>query len=238
MTFLISRHVQVVDPRHPLNGKIGEVVNILNNDQFNVQFPKAGGGVDAFRFASKQLVLSKDPLTTLTTARPAAPVSTPAGQFGPAGPVGPPGPTGPPGDGGNYLSLSGGTMDTGAVIAFANGSSIQEAGYAGIRFFCSVGFAQDWREGRLFTYDSDGATINRVEHQFYPPSIYDGTEAYFREGSFWHTRSNQLFVCDDPTQDNADWIEITPPSFQLFEDVVISMEQRITALEGGGGGGG
>lgn len=106
-------------------------------------------------------------------------------------------------------------------IEFPNGSRLQQANNtAGIGWECSLGYVQNWIEGRLYTYDNDRYNISSVEHQFAAPLPTDNESLGYRIGSLWYTRDYRTFRLDEM----YNWIDITPsPSNQESVDLLFSI---------------
>ena len=106
--------------------------------------------------------------------------------------------------GGDFLPLAGGTMDSSAAIAFANGSKLQEGnsttglgGGGGLELECAVGYRLKWEAGRLYILQGDGITIRHSLFQFTTPSISDDETKGFIVGSSWTTDNNVRYLCTD-----------------------------------------
>ncbi len=106
-----------------------------------------------------------------------------------------------------YLPLAGGTMDNGAAIAFANGTSIRaNPTGTGMDLICTAELVNRWREGRQWFIASDGTTVQRVISSFdeTPGVSFDNTMG-FVVGSTFESRDGTAYVCSSAATGAAVW---------------------------------
>lgn len=119
------------------------------------------------------------------------------------------------------FTSQGGWLDQGANISLHNGSRIlagntapDEDGNAtrdfggggGIALQCFAGYDLRWENGRLYTMESDGITIRRVDYQLTPPGATDDATRGYAVGSHWSMQSGELYTCEDNSAGAATWI--------------------------------
>ena len=111
---------------------------------------------------------------------------------------------------GNYLPLSGGTMDDNAIIEFDNLAQLREGiydfgGQGGISQICSVGYENNWQSGINHIFDNNGY-IRESSHCFsiIPDNTFDST-LQFKIGSRWVLDNGDIYECSDVTIGAAVW---------------------------------
>ena len=111
---------------------------------------------------------------------------------------------------GDYLPLSGGTMDDNAIIEFDNLSQLREGiydfgGQGGISQICSVGYENNWQSGINHIFDNNGY-IRESSHCFsiIPDNTFDST-LQFKIGSRWVLDNGDTYECSDITVNAAVW---------------------------------
>ena len=111
-----------------------------------------------------------------------------------------------------FLPLSGGTMDSEAVISFANSAGLKEGttkgdGQGGIALMCSKGYEFKWESGVLYIMDQNGFVIRESLYNFNNvPSITDDSDIGYVVGSKWSTNDGTNYSCIDDTKGSAIWI--------------------------------
>jgi hypothetical protein len=117
------------------------------------------------------------------------------------------------GGGESYLPLAGGTMDSGSIINFYNGSRLKEgttdaglSGNGGIALKCSVDYELKWDAGRLFVMTQNGFTIRESLYNLTvtPTANDDDTKGYII-GSRWTLDNGITYVCTDASTSAAVW---------------------------------
>ena len=109
--------------------------------------------------------------------------------------------------GGDFLPLTGGTMESGADIIFANASAIREAGAQGLEIECSVGYRWQWVAGRMILRQVNSGQIARIIaiDEINPAATDDETQG-FVIGTRWETINGTIYECTDATTDDAVWV--------------------------------
>jgi len=138
------------------------------------------------------------------------------------------------GGGGPYLPLAGGIMDTGADIAWANGSFDREApGGAGREIECSIGYRWQWISGRMnMVQINTNQIIKTIAIDGVNPGVNEDVTAGFVVGSRWETVDGTIYECTDATDDNAVWEARTVASQQVhWQDVLDLQGSKLPTYE-------
>jgi hypothetical protein len=108
-------------------------------------------------------------------------------------------------------------FDAGVGVVLDNGSILREGttdagtgGNNGIAQICAVGYELKWEAGSQYVMDGNGLLIREVNHKFNidPTPTNDETEGFY-VGSRWVLDNGTTYVCNDATEDNADWVDIS-----------------------------
>lgn len=114
---------------------------------------------------------------------------------------------------GEFLPTAGGTMDSGASINFDSGARLQQGttdagigGNGGIALRCSIDYELKWEAGRLYVMEQDGFIIREVRYtRTLTPTVNDDVTIGFVQNSRWVLDNGDTYICNDPTEDEADW---------------------------------
>jgi len=106
------------------------------------------------------------------------------------------------------LPLAGGTMDSGAVIAFDNLSSLRaNPGGTGIDLVCSAAVVARWREGRMWYLSADSpyaVSIIKSTWEEIPQPTLDRTKGVV-VGTVFESKNGVRWECVDNTEDSTGW---------------------------------
>jgi hypothetical protein len=118
--------------------------------------------------------------------------------------------------GGENISIS-----NGDAVILDNGSMLKKGtidagngGLGGIAQICGLGYEHKWEAGRLYITNSSGNIIREVSHNFtITPTATDDVTKGFVQDTRWILDNGDVYLCTDPTEDNAVW------ELQEFEQV-------------------
>lgn len=103
-------------------------------------------------------------------------------------------------------------INNGDKIELENNSYISKGafnegtgGNGGVARTCAVGYEDKWEAGEQYVTEI-GSTIKQFKrYAFNTPTVNDDVTKRYAVGSFWQMRNNDLYICDDATEDAAIW---------------------------------
>lgn len=136
------------------------------------------------------------------------------------------------------ITSEGGSLQQGASISLHNGSRIVSGnvaldendsptrdfgGNGGIALQCFAGYDLRWENGRLYTMESDGITIRRVDYQWAPPEATDDATRGYTVGTYWVLVDGTCFVCNTDDADAAVWDLVSVPLANIPSDLIVAV---------------
>lgn len=131
---------------------------------------------------------------------------------------------------GSYLPLAGGTMDSGSIINFTNGSALREGliphNYGGgISRVCANSKEDQWEDGVRYLIETIGSTNTVVYaesiNNVIPDNTYDETLAYAIGSRFKNLVTGIEYICTDAIASGATWL---PLQGNTFDGIITALE--------------